>query len=115
MHELSIAIALVEQLKSAAQKEKAKRVLSAIVRVGDLSGVDPEALDFAFKTAAEETVADRAKLIVERVKVKTRCKACGKSLPSRRSVITCPKCGSSDIEIVEGRDLTLKGMEIETE
>ncbi|NEE49514.1 hydrogenase maturation nickel metallochaperone HypA, partial [Streptomyces sp. SID8455] len=57
MHELSIALAVVDQVDTALRERGAERVpvRSLTLRVGELSGVVPEALDFSFGVAAEGT------------------------------------------------------------
>ena len=64
MHELSMALALVEQVRNIARRESAACVRSVTVRVGSLSGVDPEALAFCFPLAAKDTPAETARLIL---------------------------------------------------
>jgi hydrogenase nickel incorporation protein HypA/HybF len=65
MHELSMAAALVDQAEGIARREGATRVARIELAVGDLSGVDREALEFAFPLAAERTLAEGATLAVE--------------------------------------------------
>lgn len=115
MHELSIAMALVEQLKTAAEREKALRITSVTISVGAISGADPDALEFAFKTAAEESPAAGAALVIEKIPARVHCRACGKDGEPRAHLIACRYCESTDIELTGGRELMLKNMEIETD
>ncbi|MBA4388079.1 MAG: hydrogenase maturation nickel metallochaperone HypA [Verrucomicrobia bacterium] len=114
MHELSIAMALLQQLQDEARKEKAVRITSVTITVGTLSGVDPEALEFAFRMAAEDTISAQARLIIEKIPAAVQCKACGKRMKPKTRSAACRTCGSCDIEITAGRELMLKNMEIET-
>lgn len=65
MHELGMATALVEQVEEVARREGAARIVRIELVVGDLSGVDREALEFVFPFAAERTVAEGATLAIE--------------------------------------------------
>jgi hydrogenase nickel incorporation protein HypA/HybF len=67
MHELSIALALVELASEEAQRLGAARVNALFVRLGARSGVVAEALQFSFDLAAEGTIADGARLELEPV------------------------------------------------
>src|SRR5690242_17188302 len=77
MHELSIAIAIVEQATEVAEQRGGARVLAVHIRVGAMSGVVKDALEFAWETACEGTTIAGAKLIVEDVPVVMRCPQCG--------------------------------------
>jgi hydrogenase nickel incorporation protein HypA/HybF len=114
MHELSVAMAIVEQAEEVRQREKAVRISQITVAVGDLSGVDREALEMAFSLAAEGTAAAGAKLTLERVEAHVRCAACGEQTAVSIPFLTCKKCGSVNVEIVAGRELLLKTLELET-
>ncbi len=67
MHELSLCVSLVEQIEAVATREQATCVTRVELVVGDRSGVEPEALEFAFPMAAEGTVAQGAELVIEAV------------------------------------------------
>ncbi|MFJ4963876.1 hydrogenase nickel incorporation protein [Streptomyces sp. ADI96-02] len=79
MHELSIATAVVDQVESAVRdRAEHATVRSLTLRVGELSGVVPEALDFSFGVAAEGTVLADARLLIETVEGRARCEGCGR-------------------------------------
>ncbi len=65
MHELSLALELVEHAVEIAKKENVKNVLEIQVRVGPDSGVDIESFKFAFPEAAKHSVLANCKLVVE--------------------------------------------------
>ena len=65
MHEMAIAMALIEQVEKAAREQKARSIAGISVAVGRLSGVDPDALRAVFELASEETLAAGAQLEVE--------------------------------------------------
>jgi len=113
MHELSIAVALVRQVEEVAAQEGATRVTRITVVVGKLSGVEPEALRFAYPLAAEGTVAEGAELVVEALPLTLRCRTCGVSAEADEPFPICGACGSVDVEIGDARELRIRTIDIE--
>lgn len=114
MHELSVATALVSTATDAADRAHARgMILSVRIRVGELSGVVPEALEFAWPLAAEGTRCHDAQLRIERVPCRIRCAACNAETelvaPFR---LRCGLCGSRDACITTGRELELVSLEL---
>ncbi len=115
MHELSIAQALVEQVERAVLAEGALRANTVTIAVGALSGADPEALKAALPLVAEGTVAEGAELVVEVVPARVRCSACGVESVAESYFVGCSACGSREVELVSGRELHLRSVEMEVE
>jgi len=113
MHELSIAQALVEQAVDVALREGAAGIAAITVTVGDLSGVNPEALELAFPVAAENTPAAESRLIIETVPARARCRECGQESSPGFPFPVCEHCGSLDLEISAGQELLLRALELE--
>ena len=113
MHELSIAEALVSQLKDVARDQSATHVLALTVDVGPLSGLDPEALQFAFPMAAEDTVAAGATLHIQKTEAELECRGCKRRSRPTFPIFACSHCGSTDVEVHGGRELLLKSVELE--
>ncbi len=113
MHELSIACALVEEAQKIAAQEHSQRILKVVVAVGELSGVDPEALEACFPMAAEGTPADKAELVIERIATIVSCRACGRNSAAQIPFLCCTKCGSGKVEIEQGQELLIKSIEVE--
>ena len=111
MHELSLALALIEQIQHIARQERATRVRSVTVRVGALSGVDPEALAFCFPLAARDTPAETAQLILLKDSPHRLCLACERVFPGEPHS-PCPACGSGNTCITGSDDLFLHSLEV---
>lgn len=115
MHELSIATSLVQLcLDAAADARETGRIEAVHVRVGALSGVVVDALEFAWDVAAAGTPCEGARLAVERVAGRVLCLDCGTETevadPPR---FRCGRCGGPAPGVVAGRDLDLVALEIE--
>lgn len=111
MHELSIAMAMIEQVEEILRKKGAVGAGKVVAQVGELSGIECEALEFAFSVAREGTMAADAELAIEAVKAAVLCGACGKESNPEMPVMGCRHCGSSNVRIVQGRDLVIKTIE----
>ncbi len=107
MHEMSIAVALVEQLEVLAVENDASRIEEVAVRAGAMRGIVPEALDMAFEAAAEGTVADGAKIVLEVVPTVAKCRVCGVRFEPEINSFLCARCGEADVEIVEGNEILI--------
>lgn len=114
MHELSIAQSLIELACDAAARERAERVSKLIVRIGAMSGVVKEALEFSFGLAAERTACEGAALEIEEVAVTIACPKCQEIKPLADVFDwRCPDCGTPTSEVVAGRELDLVSIVVE--
>lgn len=113
MHELSIAVSLIDAASQEAEAAGAARVEALRLRLGPLSGVVPDALRFSFEVAAAGTPLEGAVLKIEEVPVVVYCPACAaeKTLVSFYG-FACPDCGDLAQEVRQGRELELTGIEV---
>jgi hydrogenase nickel incorporation protein HypA/HybF len=113
MHELSIAMSLLDALEEEADRRQA-RVIAAHVRLGPLSGVVKEALLSAFEMARESTPLADCRLIIEDVPIVVFCPHCNADRPVRSiQEICCEVCGTPTPKIISGNEMDFKAMEIE--
>jgi len=96
-----------------AQKAGASRVHLIRLRIGALSGVVPEALQFAFETLRSGTPAEAAELVIENVPARFWCPACTREFQSGDMLADCPDCHNPSGELRAGREMELASMEIE--
>jgi hydrogenase nickel incorporation protein HypA/HybF len=113
MHELSIAMSIVETASEEAQRH-AGRVEVVHLRLGALSGVVKDALLFSWDLACEDTPLAGARLEIEEIPVVVWCPACRieRTLDADLD-LRCPACGGSGTELRSGRELDLSALEIE--
>jgi hydrogenase nickel incorporation protein HypA/HybF len=115
MHEISIAISIVEIAEANARKQGARSIQLVKLRLGEFTTIVQEALEFAFEIARQDTMAAHATLTIEVVPMVVRCLSCGiVPNPIRDILLSCPQCGLP-LEIVEGEDIQLEYIEVETE
>jgi hydrogenase nickel incorporation protein HypA/HybF len=113
MHELSIAQSIVDSARGHAAQHGARRVLRIGVRVGEISGVNADSLEFCFGMTIKDTDLEGASLDLERVGVRYRCDACAGEFPAADFTVACPGCGSHDTRMVAGDELALSYVELE--
>ncbi len=107
MHEMSIAVELVRQLESLAGANGIQRVESLAVQAGAMRGIVPEALDIAFASAGEGTVAEGAKLELEIVPAVAKCRLCGCQFEPSVDSYLCAGCNQADVDIIQGNEILL--------
>lgn len=113
MHELGIAQSALELALGHAQKAGASRILRIVIRVGALSGVDPEALRFGFTAVLPGTAAEGAALEIDPVAAVAYCSNCQQEFhPDTDHFFECPKCGRLCSTIKQGRELDLVRLEM---
>jgi hydrogenase nickel incorporation protein HypA/HybF len=113
MHELSIAMGIVEAAVEEAQK-RGVQVSAVHLRLGALSGVVKDALLFSYEVACQDTPLAGSKLIVEDVPVIVFCARCNESqvLTSVQS-FCCPKCGEPTMDVRQGKELEVFALEVQ--
>lgn len=112
MHELSIALSIIDM----ASEEAAARgvhVKAIHLRIGRLSSVVSDALQFAFEVAVADTALAGSRLVIEDAPVVAWCSACREqrtiaALPA----LCCPVCAAPTPDIVSGRELEVTALEI---
>ena len=113
MHELSIAASIVETVSQEIKWQNLQRVQTIVLRIGALSGVDPEALRFGFEAITTDTPFAKTRLDIEYVPVQGKCRACGRRFTVEDFIFACPICQSVEIEITAGEELDIAYLEIE--
>ncbi|MCQ4079343.1 hydrogenase maturation nickel metallochaperone HypA [Streptomyces sp. RB6PN25] len=111
MHEMSVALAVVEQVEEAARAAGAAGVRQVRLQVGELAGVVPDALHFCFELACAGTLLEGAELVAEPVSARARCDACGAEwatgMPPQ---LCCPRCDAPAAGLLCGRELHIAGV-----
>ena len=113
MHELSIAENILSIVEDYARRNDISKVLTVKLRIGEMSGVVPDALTFCFEICAKGTIAEGASLEIEKVPLSARCRACNATFNVEGYCFLCPDCGSTEVEIISGRELQVTEMEVE--
>lgn len=113
MHEYSIVQSLLDACEENAAKNEATKVTKVVVKIGVMSGVEPELLETAFNTFKEKTICDGCEFIMNIQPVVVKCKDCLKSSTLKKLEYTCPECESLNLDVIDGEDMLLMQLELE--
>lgn len=128
MHEWALAEAIISSVSQIAEKEGLKEVKEVKIKVGELQQVEVDILEFALSDLKMDKLKN-AKFSIETVKAKLQCRVCGHKWFFNRdklaeesaeaihfvpetvhAYIKCPRCGSPDFEILQGRGVWLESI-----
>ena len=113
MHELSIMQSALSLALDQARQAGAARVHTIRLRIGALSGVVPDALEFAFEALTPGTMAEGAQLAIEHVPARFWCTTCTQEFQSDDLFAECPGCHSLSGELRAGREMEVASLEID--
>ena len=114
MHELSIAMSIIDLAGEEAERLGGARVAAIHLRLGKLSGVVKEALVSSYGLARENTAFEKCELIIEEVPIRVFCDKCqiGQPVVSMQEM-RCAVCQTPSSEVISGRDLEVFAMELQ--
>ncbi len=113
MHELSIAMSIVEMAEEESQRRGGVQVHAVHLRLGLLSGVVKEALLSSYEIACQATPLEGSQLLIEEVAVEIFCPKCNVTLPVRSiQWFCCPQCATPTPDVVRGKELEVVALEI---
>ena len=113
MHELSICLALVEQATRIAGEHGARAIARIDLKIGPLSGVEPELLRNAFPLAAAGTPAEHAELVIEDDAIRVACTSCGEESTASANRLLCTNCGDYRTRLLSGDAMVLSRLELD--
>jgi len=113
MHELSIAISMIEQITEESESRGGVQVEAVHLKLGVFSGVDKEALLFAWDLACEGTFLEGSRLVVETIPLLIYCPSCkSERIPESMYQLSCPQCRTPAQDIVRGREIEVTALEL---
>jgi hydrogenase nickel incorporation protein HypA/HybF len=112
MHEYGIMQATLDAAIRQTQAAGAARIHALRLRVGRLSGVVTDALEFAFEALRPGTMANEARLEIETVPAVMWCASCRTEFESPELLCDCPVCGALSSELRRGREMELVSVEV---
>lgn len=123
MHELAMATSMVEAIIDTAEKNDAIKITQAVLDVGELTMLNPEQLRFMMNVIREDTIFEDAEIIINMIPIEIECDKCGfkgksktdENMDHLMAVAKCPKCDNTRINIIEGRECSIKTIKIEKE
>jgi hydrogenase nickel incorporation protein HypA/HybF len=113
MHELSIAISIVDTVIKQAEAASATRVSEVHLDIGVCSGIEYESLEFSLGIASKDTALEHTDFRINRVEALAECPACSHLYSPERVFSHCPECNQPGIRMIQGTELQIKSLLVE--
>lgn len=115
MHELSIAMSIVEMAQEEVRQRPGAQVSAIHLKLGALSGIVRDALLSCYEVACCDTPLEGSRLVIEEAPIRVFCAACQGERPvSSVQLFCCGECGRPSSEVVQGKELEVVALEIES-
>ena len=111
MHEIAMVEDLFRIILDVADENRIGRIDRVTVVIGQYLQIKPSLFQFAFEAAGSGTIAEGAGLNIEIRPVELRCSDCSRLFFLNELKYVCPHCISSDLEIIDGKDIYIKSIE----
>jgi len=115
MHELSVCLSILDQVRSIAAERNADRVQRIELRIGPLSGVEADLLRSAWPMASAGTIAVDAELLINEADIVVRCSTCDAETPAIANRLVCGECGDFRTTVIGGDEMILQRVELESD
>jgi len=112
---MSTCRTLIKQVEDTVQNYVGIKITSIDVSIGQLANIDIQELQELFPLASKNTITENAKLNILSVAADINCLDCGKDSPSNNRELTCPLCHSKNTIPLNGMDMLLTNVELESE
>ncbi len=113
MHELSVALSIIEGVEQELTRHAGARVAGVHLRLGPLSGVAKDALLFSYELACEGTLLAGSRLEIEEIPIVLYCPTCAREQPAMSlQHLCCALCGTASPDIRRGSELEVYALEL---
>ncbi len=113
MHEMGITESILENIFSHAEEHGAKRVNKVILEFGEMTQVVPDSILFYFELLGKDTIIEGAEVDIKMIPARAKCTNCGEEFEVRDLIFVCPKCSGFATDIISGREMNIKSIEVE--
>jgi hydrogenase nickel incorporation protein HypA/HybF len=110
MHELSIVMSIIETVQEELIKHDAEAVETIELDIGNLSGIEMHAFDFAWNCGIEQSILKNAKRVINRIEGTGICKICNTHFHMQQVYDACPVCKNYGAEIIRGKELKIQSL-----
>lgn len=113
MHELGIANSILATVRKEADSSAHRRVVAVGIQLGELSGVNSEALAFGFEALVKGTALDPLEFHIETTRRRNRCTTCKHEFDVVDNDTVCPQCGEHFTRLIGGDEIVIAYFEFE--
>ncbi len=110
MHEMSIVANIVDIAENEAKKADAKVITELEMDIGTVSGIELDALNFAFDCIKPKTMLKNAEIKINIIQAKSLCEDCGCQFETDNVYTLCSECGSYKTNIIQGKEMKIKSI-----
>ena len=110
MHEFTIAMNVLSIAEENANKHRASRVYEIELDIGELSGVDAYALEFAMEYIRKSEIFEQARLVINKIPGKAKCESCHNEFDISDLSMSCPWCSEYNYHVFQGKELKVKAI-----
>lgn len=113
MHEMSLAEGVLQIIEDSAKTQNFSRVKTVWLEIGQLAGVEAEAMRFCFEAVVNGSIAQDAVLEIIETPGQAWCLHCAEVVNVRALFDACPKCGSHQVQVTGGNEMRVKELDVE--
>ena len=113
MHELAICEQILAVALQAAQQAGDVKIIRVRVKAGEMRHIIPDLMSHYFEFLTKDTPAFGAKLEINTIPARARCRECDEEYKAENFDFTCPSCGEKNPELISGMELLLEDIEVE--
>ena len=113
MHEMSVALSIIDIATEQAAKENALKILELDLDIGTLAGIEFESLEFALEISVKNTMLENSKINLNKIEAKASCIDCLHEFEALNLFNNCPLCKSYNTKLIQGKELQVKSLIID--
>jgi hydrogenase nickel incorporation protein HypA/HybF len=113
LHELAMVRSIYNVIAEKMKEHGVTRVKQVKLIVGELTGVEDSVMKSCFEIYVQETPVEGARLVIERVPIKVRCRICGNEFETKIPFSNCAVCENKSFQIISGKELYIESLEAE--
>lgn len=112
MHELSIIASIVDIAEEQLRRSNATQIEKIELEIGELAGVEWQALDFAWEVGVQRSALQNAERQIDKIPGRAQCLECDTTFELPVLYEPCPACGSYFNTILQGKELRVKALTV---
>lgn len=109
---MSLAEGVLQLIEDAARKEGFSRVTTVWLEIGQLAGVEVEAMKFCFDAVVRDSIAEDANLEIIATPGSGWCMQCAATVPLEEAFGACPQCGRHQVQVTGGTEMRVRELEV---
>lgn len=113
MHEMSLAEGVLQIIEESSRTQNFSRVKTVWLEIGQLAGVEVEAMKFCFEAVVRDSIAQDAQLVIVEIPGQAKCQFCAETVTVFTLFDVCPKCGKYPLQLTGGNTMRVKELAVE--